>query len=168
MACAHPINLYNSFGSGLSGPTPLSWMQQEPWLESAINFPFCELHCLGGFLSYHSGIWTSGITVTSCCSVAKSCLTLCNAMDCSPPDSSAHWILQTRIMEWVAMPSSRGSPQPRNWTHVSHISCTGMWVLYHKRHLGSPVLTLLPPSLSPSFLCVFLLRLFRMHASLLQ
>ena len=34
---------------------------------------------------------------------------LCNPMDCSPPGSSVHGILQARILEWVAMPSSRGS-----------------------------------------------------------
>ena len=37
------------------------------------------------------------------------CLTLCSPMDCSPPGSSVHGILQTRILEWVAMPSSRES-----------------------------------------------------------
>ena len=40
--------------------------------------------------------------------VAQSCLTLCNPMDCSPPGSSFHGILQARILEWVAMSSSRG------------------------------------------------------------
>ena len=40
---------------------------------------------------------------------AQSCQSLCNAMDCSPPGSSVHWILQARILEWVAMPFSRGS-----------------------------------------------------------
>ena len=59
---AHPINLCNSLGSGLSDPAPLHWMRQEPWLESAINFPFCELHCVGGLLSSCSGIRTSGTT----------------------------------------------------------------------------------------------------------
>ena len=44
-------------------------------------------------------------------------------MDCSPPDSSVHGILQLRILEWVAMPSSRGSSQPRDWTLVSYSSC---------------------------------------------
>ena len=39
--------------------------------------------------------------------VTQSCLTLCNRMDCSPPGSSVHRILQARILEWVAMPSSR-------------------------------------------------------------
>ena len=40
---------------------------------------------------------------------------------CSPPGSSVHGILQARILEWVAMPSSRGSYQPRDQTQVSHI-----------------------------------------------
>ena len=48
------------------------------------------------------------------CSVAKSCLTLCDPMDCSPPDSSVHGILQARILEWVAVSFSRGYSQPRN------------------------------------------------------
>ena len=39
----------------------------------------------------------------------QSCLTLCNPMDYSPPGSSVHGILQARILEWVAVPSSRGS-----------------------------------------------------------
>ena len=44
----------------------------------------------------------------------QSCLTLCNPMDSSPPGSSAHGILQGRTLEWVAMPSSRGSSPPRD------------------------------------------------------
>ena len=41
--------------------------------------------------------------------VTKSCLTLCDPMGCSPPSSSVHGILQTRVLEWVATPFSRGS-----------------------------------------------------------
>ena len=53
-------------------------------------------------------------------SVTQSCLTLCGPMDCSPPGSSLFMgILQARILEWVAMPSSRGSSQPRDQTQVS-------------------------------------------------
>ena len=48
------------------------------------------------------------------CLVAQSCRTLCNPVDCSPPGSSVHGILQARILEWVAMPSSKGSSQPRD------------------------------------------------------
>ena len=40
--------------------------------------------------------------------VAQACPTLCKLMDCDPPGSSAHRILQARILEWLAMPSSRG------------------------------------------------------------
>ena len=49
--------------------------------------------------------------------------TLCNPTDWSPPGSSVHGILQARTPEWVAMPSSRESSQPRDWTRVPCISC---------------------------------------------
>ena len=44
------------------------------------------------------------------------CLTLCESMDCSLPGSSVHGILQERTLEWVAMPSSRGSSRPSDRT----------------------------------------------------
>ena len=44
-------------------------------------------------------------------------------MDCNPPGSSVKGILQAKILEWVAMPSSRGSSLPRDWTHNSYVSC---------------------------------------------
>ena len=47
------------------------------------------------------------------CSVTQSCLTVCDAMDCGPSGSSVHGIFQTRILEWVAISSSRGSSLPR-------------------------------------------------------
>ena len=46
--------------------------------------------------------------------VAKSCPTLCDPMDCSLPNFSVHGLLQARILEWVAMHSSRGSSRPRD------------------------------------------------------
>ena len=46
--------------------------------------------------------------------VARSCLILCNPVDCSLPGSSVHGILQARILEWVAIPFSRGASQPRS------------------------------------------------------
>ena len=59
-------------------------------------------------------------------------------MDCTPPGSSVHGILQARILEWVAVPFSRGSSQPRDWIRVSCASCTGratrevpLWWLGH-------------------------------------
>ena len=50
----------------------------------------------------------------------QSCLTLCKLMDCSPPGSSVHGILQARILEWIAMPSSRGSSPTRDQTCISY------------------------------------------------
>ena len=55
--------------------------------------------------------------------VPQSCTTLGDRMDCSPPGSSVHVILQASILEWIAMPSSRGSSWPRGGTHISCISC---------------------------------------------
>ena len=53
------------------------------------------------------------------CSVAQLCQILCYLIDCSPPGPSVHRIPQARKLEWVAIPFSRGSCQPRDWTWVS-------------------------------------------------
>ena len=52
--------------------------------------------------------------------VAQSCLTHWDPMDCSTPSSSAHGVLQARILEWVVIPFSRGSSWSRDRTWVSH------------------------------------------------
>ena len=69
----------------------------------------------------------------------QSCLTLCDPMDCSPPGSSVHGILQARILERGAMLSSRGSSRRRDQTCISYISCTGRQALCHQCNLGSPL-----------------------------
>ena len=56
------------------------------------------------------------------CLVTQSCPTLCDPMDCSLPGFSVNGILRTRILEWVAMPFSRESSQPRARTQVSRIA----------------------------------------------
>ena len=63
------------------------------------------------------------------CEVTQSCPTLCDPVDCSPPGSSVHGILQARILEWVAISFSRGSSQLRDRTQVSHIAsrCFNLW-----------------------------------------
>ena len=68
---------------------------------------------------------------------AQLCLTLCSCMDCIPPGSSVHRIPQPRIMEWVAMPSSRGSLWPRGWTRVSCIADRFLttWVIGEATHI---------------------------------
>ena len=54
-----------------------------------------------------------------CSKLLQSCPTLCMPMDYSPPGSSVHGILQARILEWIGVPSSRGSSQPRDRTLIS-------------------------------------------------
>ena len=55
-----------------------------------------------------------------CAKLLQSRPNLCDPMDCSPPGSSVHRILQERILEWVAMLSSRGSSRPKDGTHDSY------------------------------------------------
>ena len=63
------------------------------------------------FLIYYIGISLSDLlhSVCVCVLVAQLCLTLCEPMDCRPPVSFVHGILQARILQWIAMPSSKGS-----------------------------------------------------------
>ena len=66
--------------------------------------------------------------VCVCAKSFQSCLTLRDPMDGSLPGSSVHGILWARILEWVAMPSSRGSSD----SGIEPASlCFGSWVLYH-------------------------------------
>ena len=72
---------------------------------------------------YHIAEESSRSTVL-CRSVMS---TLDDPMDCSPPGSSVHGTLQAKTLQWVAMPSSRGSSPPRDRTHIS---CIGRQILY--------------------------------------
>ena len=62
--------------------------------------------------------------------IAQSCQALCNPVDGSLPSYSVHGILQARILEWVAIPFSRGSFPPRDQTQASCLA----QVLYHWSH----------------------------------
>ena len=62
------------------------------------------------------------------CLVTQLYLTLCDSMDCSPLGSPVHGSLQARILEWVAMPSSRGSSQPGDRIQVSCIAGRFLWL----------------------------------------
>ena len=74
-----------------------------------------NIHILYLITDVHTDIIYGNVKVL----VAQSCPTLCSLMDCSPQGSSVHGILQARILEWVAIPFSRGSSQPRDQTWVS-------------------------------------------------
>ena len=110
----------------------MPWRRE--WLPTPVFFPG-EFHGQRSVASYSSkghkdSDTTERLNWTELCLLAKllqSCPTLCNPMDYSPPGFSVHGILQTRILEWVAILSSRESSQPRDWTYVSWI---GRQILY--------------------------------------
>ena len=70
-----------------------------------------------------------------CAKLLQSCPTLCDPVDCSLPGSFVPGILQARIQEWIAVPSSRGSSQPRDQTHI----CIGRQILYHWGTWEAPI-----------------------------
>ena len=105
-----------------SGPIT-SWQIEGETMKTVTNLFSWSLKSLG--------MMTSAMKLKDTCSleeseneneVAQSCPTLCDPVDCSPPGSSIHGILQARILEWVAIFFSRGSSQPRYRTQVSHIA----------------------------------------------
>ena len=65
------------------------------------------------------------------CSVAKSCPTLCDSIDCGLPGSSVHGISQTGILEWVTISYFRGSSWTKDRTCVSYVLYIGRQILYH-------------------------------------
>ena len=93
--------------------------------------PAC-LHPLPGFSSEASPLKSPSFALALTSTfLNKLCLTLCNPMDYSLPGSSVHGIFQTRILEWVTIPNSRGSSQLKDWTHVSCVSCNDRQILFH-------------------------------------
>ena len=102
----------------LSSPVVCRWKDWKREREAALNTGsvWAKIHTF-----CHLPTWSFSSFFKVQVLVSQSCPALWDRMDCSPPGSSVHEILQARILEWVAMPFSRGSSQPRNLTQVSHI-----------------------------------------------
>ena len=77
--------------------------------------------------------------------IAQLCPTLCDLMDCGPPGSSVHGILQARILEWIAIPYSKGSSRPRNQTWVS-LTAGRFLTIWATRETTSSYLLISPQS----------------------
>ena len=91
----------------------------------------CSCVCMWGFWYFREKL----ITACAVCLLTQLCLTLCDPVDCSLPGSSVRGILQARILEWVAMSSSRESSQSRARTQVS--STAGGFFTIWVSHQGS-------------------------------
>ena len=122
------------------------------WLEHYIScrkvlminqFWFIMLHSVAGsklqlkvglyvYVCVYMCVYIYIYTCIYICSVTQSCQTLCDPMKCSLPGFSIYEIYQARILEWVAMPSSRGYSRPRDWKCISCVSCIGRRILYHR------------------------------------
>ena len=96
------------------------------------------------------------------CSVTHSCLTLCNPMDCNPPSSSVHGILQARILDWAAISFSRRSSRPRDRTQVSCIA-GGFFTVWATREAQRTLMNLAKYSMN--IFCVKSAVLGRIRAS---
>ena len=132
----HPLFSWHSwFTTLMAGPSLCMVPQRisrQAWWANERNFHDFLVESKAEACKRSGGLWSNGNH--GVCVHAKSlqsCLTLCDPMDCSPPGSSVRGILQARILEWVAIPFSRGSYPPRDWTCISCISCIGRRVLYH-------------------------------------
>ena len=107
---------------GTQGATSILWiwlycfaLEKHTYLRCTVMPMNTLSHCCAVYvLSHFSHVWLS-----------------CNTLDCSLPGSFVHGILQVKILEWVAMTSSRGSSWPRDQNCVSYISCVGRQMLYH-------------------------------------
>ena len=117
-----PLSVYHQADS----PTSQIWVAAEEQLltwKTRVDTQVNKHRNSGNCVCVSNGVLSRNflflLWVCLCMKVTQSCLTLCNPMDCSPPRSSVHAILQARILEWVAMPSFRGSSWPREWTLVS-------------------------------------------------
>ena len=111
-----------------------------------INYDFvrCDNGIVGMLGNPHLGIQTDIVIIKILfylyeneVKVAQSCPTLCDIMDCSPPGSSAHGILQARVLEWVAVSFSRGI-FPTHRLNPGLLHCR--WILYSLSHQGSLML----------------------------
>ena len=96
-------------------------MTRKSYLHSHKNLQRLKSYDLNSIFSMFQ-IYNVYICTSEWVKIAQSCLTFCSSMDCSPPGSSVLGILQARILEWVAVPFSRGSSWPWDWTQVSCIA----------------------------------------------
>ena len=126
------------------------WLEQEVGSSETTWWDLCEYRKRG-----ESGVWgrskqkpeectgaaqkPSDKLHVSLCSPLSACshVWLCDSVDCSPPSSYVHGVFQARILEWIAISSSRGSSHPRDQTLISCVSCIGRQILLPLSYLGS-------------------------------
>ena len=107
-------------------PSAIYWWT----LKLFLYLGYCE-YMICSSLSLDDAPFISSTALSCVYAQSLSHVLFCNIMDCSPPGLSVHGIFQARILEQVAISSSRGSSWPRDRTCLSCISCIGRQILYH-------------------------------------
>jgi len=98
---------------------------------SVNDYSECYLRDISFYFSLDSNYFLKSSILPALCACVLSCSVMSYSLDWSPPGSSVHGILQSRILEWVVIPFSWESSQPRNRT----LRCR--WILYRLNHQGS-------------------------------
>ena len=128
-------------GDGIQPSRPLSWTllgiysstssnssnSMETFLARSLCQKWTEWTVQESSLGIANSLWNTKRVYVK---LFQSYLTLCNPMDCSLPGSSVCGILQAKILEWVAMPFSRGFSLPRDQTYISYVPCIGRQVFF--------------------------------------
>ena len=118
----HSIDCYLTcltWGSEYFGIWPASKEKEPSCLMLDVANRLKSWILLGKYLGKVCTGWGQCLSFSLVCACWVASAMSDSSQPCSPPDFSVHRILQARILEWVAMPFSRGSSRPRNWTHVS-------------------------------------------------
>ena len=127
-------------------------------MESYCLYP-SEVCLFHSTLCFGDLCWCTCACVLSCWVESNSC----GPMDWSPPASSVHGIFQARILEWVAISSSRGSSWPRDQTRVSYVPCIGRQILYQWATWWNPLVYII---LVNSFLPLYSIPLHEKYHSI--
>ena len=129
--CTH--SKYSNTRKGKSKWSRISWKKKDincffmdwkilidKWVRGS-NF-YSQVSEIGFIYAMYCTLYAAGSKMRAC-THAQLCPTLCYPMDCSPWGSSVHGTLQARLLEWVAISSSRGSSWPRDGSGISCVSC---------------------------------------------
>ena len=100
-------------------------------ISAVLNSTLFQAHSFHGMYDPPHFLWALPSLYLCCAKLLQLCPILWTLWTIAHQASLSRGIFQARILEWVAMPSSRESSPPRDQTSISYISCIGRWVLYH-------------------------------------
>ena len=156
--CSHD---WHCSGPGKCFPASLALV-----VNSKVNCHRCREQTYGHQARKQPVGWIRRLALTYMCTVCvhaksfQSCLTRCNLMDCSLPGFTVLGILQARVLEWVDMPSSRGSSWPRDWVVPLYTSAQRLNPRLLFSALAGGCLPLAPPAKPLYTLCCAVLSHF--------